>query len=294
MKPTLVILAGGLASRYGGIKQMETIGPSGEAILDYSVFDAARSGFGKVIFVINQTIENDFKEKYTHRFKGKIAIDFVLQTLDDLPKGFTPPKEREKPWGTGHAVRAVRNLVHEPFLVINADDFYGLDAFQTIGKYLLSNPQHYAMYAYQLGNTLSQHGTVSRGLCFAENGFLTRIEENTSIRRIGQSIVSDQNTQLDPNTPVSMNFWALKPDVFPVIEQLFTNFMKSSGDSLSAEFYIPTVIQHVIDNNLQKIKILTGNAIWFGMTYQSDRKITKIAINQLINQEIYPSDLWNH
>lgn len=292
-KPTLLILAGGLASRYGAIKQMESVGPSGESILDYSVYDAIREGFGKVVFVVNKTIENDFKEKYDKIFAGRIDTEYVIQSLDDLPKGFHSPSDRVKPWGTGHAVRAARNAINTPFVVINADDFYGRESYAAISKFIANNHSNYAMYAYKLGNTLSKHGTVSRGVCEVENGFLTEINENTSISRVNESTIrSDQNSSLSNETLVSMNFWVFRPDVFPIIEQLFSEFISKNHNSLTAEFYIPSVVQYVIDKNIRPISVLSGSSPWFGMTYKSDRDETRNSISSLILKGIYPQSLW--
>lgn len=292
-KPTLLILAGGLASRYGAVKQMETVGPSGESILDYSVYDAIQSGFGKVVFVLNKAIAKDFVEKYNNLFADKINVDYVIQNIDDLPTGFQSPENRQKPWGTGHAVRAARNAVQEPFVVINADDFYGQEAYVAISKFLSENDTDYAMYAYKLGNTLSKHGTVSRGVCEVQDNKLVDINENTAIARVDvNSIKSDQRSDLKNETLVSMNFWAFQPNIFPVIETLFQSFIAENCHSLTAEFYIPTVIQHVIEMKIRPIDVLSGNSPWFGMTYKSDRDETRASVADLVEKNIYPSNLW--
>ncbi len=292
-KPTLLILAGGLASRYGGVKQMETVGPSGESILDYSVFDAIQAGFGKVVFVLNKAIAKDFIEKYNALFGSKIKVDYVIQNIDDLPAGFQSPENRQKPWGTGHAVRAARNAINEPFVVINADDFYGREAFLSISTFLSKEKSNYAMYAYKLGNTLSNHGTVSRGICEVKDGFLDNINENTSITKTStNSIKSDQRNDLNRETLVSMNFWAFQPDIFPVIEELFNSFITQHNQSVSAEFYIPSVVQYVIEKRMRPVHVLSGNSPWFGMTFKSDREETRLAVSELVNKKIYPSNLW--
>ena len=292
MKPTLLILAGGLASRYGGVKQMDTIGPSGEAILDYSVYDAIEAGFGKVVFVLNKAIAKEFVERYSKRFQDKIKLEFVIQRIEDIPRKFLFAEERQKPWGTGHAVRAARQVISEPFLVINADDFYGKHAFQVMGEFLKSNTE-YAMYAYKLGETLSQHGTVSRGICVAENDRLIDITENTGIKRVSdETITSEQHSELKNSSLVSMNFWAFQPDIFTVIENLFEEFIEKNHKNLSAEFYIPSVVQYVISNKLRPIVVLSGDSPWFGMTYKSDREETKLAVSKLVNNKIYPENLW--
>ncbi|MDD2562687.1 MAG: NTP transferase domain-containing protein [Salinivirgaceae bacterium] len=291
-KPTLLILAGGLASRYGGIKQMDTIGPSGEAILDYSVYDAIEAGFGKVVFVLNKAIAKEFIERYSKRFNNKIELDFVIQQIEDIPQGFQILEQRQKPWGTGHAVRAARNAINEPFVVINADDFYGKTAYQAISHFL-KDSTNYGMYAYKLGNTLSEHGTVSRGVCAINGNKLTNVTENTGIKRVSpEVIISEQHSALNDKTLVSMNFWAFQPDVFPVIETLFEEFMEKNNQHLTAEFYIPSVVQHVIEHNLRPVEVLSGDSPWFGMTYKSDREETKLAVSKLISNKIYPEKLW--
>jgi UTP-glucose-1-phosphate uridylyltransferase len=291
---TLVILAGGLASRYGGIKQMDAVGPADEAILDYSVYDAIQAGFNKVVFILNKIIIQDFTEKYKDRFSNKIKAEFVIQDIDDIPVGFSAPEGRQKPWGTGHAVRAARNYVNEPFAAINADDFYGREAFSTIAEYLTQNSPNYAMYAYKLKNTLSEYGTVSRGVCKVNStNELISINENTAIQRVNSDkIASTQNPDLSADTLVSMNLWAFLPDIFPIIEKTFDLFMQSNSQSLTSEFYIPTFIQHIIDKKIKPIDIISGNSQWFGMTYKSDREETKRSILKLIDMRVYPLRLW--
>ncbi len=292
-KPTLLILAGGLASRYGAIKQMESVGPSGESILEYSVFDAIREDFEKVVFVLNSAIEKDFKEKYDPLFSKKIRTEYIVQSIDDLPQGFEKPAGRVKPWGTGHAVRASREIINTPFVVINADDFYGRESYSAIRKFIATDNSNYAMYAYKLGNTLSKYGTVSRGVCKTDDGFLTEINENTSIHRTNNNIIkSDQNESLPDDTPVSMNFWFFRPDVFQIIDKLFLDFINKNNQSLTAEFYIPSVVQHVISEKIHPITVLSGNSTWFGMTYKSDREQTRNSINNLIQTNTYPPKLW--
>ena len=291
---TLVILAGGLGSRYGGIKQMDSVGPNDEAILDYSVYYAIQTGFNKVIFVLNKTIISDFKTKYNNRFGNQIKTEFVIQDLTDIPSDFTIPDGRQKPWGTGHAVRSTRDMINEPFIVINADDFYGRNAYMQTAIYLKHQKPNYAMYAYKLGNTLSEHGTVARGVCKVnDRNKLLSIVENTSISRISENqIRSDQNADLSDNTLVSMNFWAFTPDIFPILEKAFNIFLNENHLSLSAEFYIPTLIQYVINNKIKDIDVLSGNAQWFGMTYKFDREETRQSILKLIDNNIYPIKLW--
>lgn len=298
MKPTLVILAAGIGSRYGGVKQMDTIGPSGESIIDYSVFDAIRAGFGKVVFVLNPKIIDDFKQIYEARLHDKIETAYVLQELHNIPEGVTFNPERLKPWGTGHAVLVTKDFVHEPFAVINADDFYGKHAFNLISEFLLklnNNQPEYAMVGYKMKNTLSEHGSVSRGVCQSKNGLLTDVVERTSIVRKGDKVVyRDEGTEveIDENSVVSMNFWGFTPKYFEQSEKDFRAFIEKNANQLKAEFYIPTVINHLIENKEATIQVLTSNDQWFGVTYQEDKPITIANIHKLIKAGNYPENLW--
>jgi len=302
MKPTLLVLAAGMGSRYGGLKQVDPIGPSGETILDYSVYDALRAGFGKVVFIIRKDIENDFKEIFINRLQKHIEIDWVFQETDNLPVGFTKPKERTKPWGTGHAVMMAAKKIHEPFAVINADDFYGREAFVTIADYFNQNlhpvSPEYAMVSYELHNTLSDFGTVSRGICVAdENSWLLSVTERTQIQKVDEKIVfiDTDNTQinLQENTPVSMNFWGFTTDFFPHLEKQFIAFLKENGDNLKSEFYIPSVVDVLIKSGEAKVKLLRNSGQWFGITYREDKPLVIKKLNQLIANGVYPENLWN-
>lgn len=301
MKPTLVILAAGMGSRYGGLKQVDPIGPSGETILDYSVYDAIRAGFGKVVFVIRRDIEKDFRELFIDRFRKHIEIEWVFQETGNLPDGFTAPEGRSKPWGTGHAVLMAAGKVNEPFAVINADDFYGYDAFKTLCDYFntqeasLSN--NYAMVAYELQNTLSDFGTVSRGVCLADdNGWLLSVTERTQIERIGETIVyrepQGKEILLEDKTQVSMNFWGFTPGFFQHLEEQFINFLKSNNGNLRSEFYIPSVVDNLIKNGQEKVRVLSNSGQWFGITYREDKPLVIININELIKSGAYPASLW--
>lgn len=271
---------------------METLGPGGESILDYSVYDAIRAGFGKVVFVLNDAIAADFEERYRPRLAGRIEDHYVVQRLSDLPAGFELSQGRVKPWGTGHAVRAAREAVAEPFLVINADDFYGREAFEAMAKMLAQSTNDYAMYGYRLGNTLSKHGTVSRGVCSVDGDALAAVNENTGIAR-GENgaIHSDQHPALPDDAIVSMNFWGFQPDAFALIETMFADFLRENGQSEKAEFYIPSVIQRSIDRG-GRVRVVSGASPWFGMTYKSERDETREAINALISKGVYPAKLW--
>ncbi len=298
MKPTLLILAAGIGSRYGGVKQMDKIGPSGESIIDYSVFDAIRAGFGKVVFVLNPKIIDDFKAIYEPRLKGKIEVDYILQELHNIPEGITFNRERIKPWGTGHAVLVAKNHIYEPFAVINADDFYGRHAFDLISGFLtkVSNEDaSYAMVGYKLRNTLSDHGTVSRGVCSAEDGLLTDVVERTSIRRQNGDVVIDDhghNEVIDEDSVVSMNFWGFTPNYFEQSERDFRAFIEENADQLKAEFYIPFVVNNLITNREATCEVLTSNDQWFGVTYQEDKETTITRIKELVDEGKYPKSLW--
>lgn len=298
MKPTLVILAAGIGSRYGGVKQMDKIGPSGESIIDYSVFDAIRAGFGKVVFVLNPKIIEDFKEIYEERLAGKIETAYVLQEIENIPKGVKYNPERIKPWGTGHAVLVTKDAVNEPFAVINADDFYGRHAFELISGFLskLNNDKaEYAMVGYKLKNTLSDHGSVSRGVCQSENGLLTDVVERTSIVRKGKKVVfqdEGNEVEIDENSVVSMNFWGFTPKYFQQSEKDFKDFISKNADQLKAEFYIPTVANNLITKKEATIRVLTSNDQWFGVTYQEDKPVTIANIQKLVVEGKYPEKLW--
>ncbi len=298
MKPTLLILAAGIGSRYGGVKQMDKIGPSGESIIDYSVFDAIRAGFGKVVFVLNPKIEGEFKEVYETRLAGKIETDYVLQKVDAVPTGVSVNNNRVKPWGTGHAVLVAKNAIKEPFTVINADDFYGNNAFNLISDFLTglkTDSSKYAMVGYKLANTLSENGSVSRGICKTENGFLTDVVERTSIKYDNDDIVFNENgknEKIDANSIVSMNFWGFSPLYFEQLEHDFINFINNNSNELKAEFYIPTVVNNLIDKNEASIKMLTSNDQWFGVTYQEDKETTIKKVAELVSQGVYPENLW--
>lgn len=301
MKPTLVILAAGMGSRYGGLKQIDPIGPSGETILDYSVYDAIRAGFDKVIFIIRKDIEHDFKDVFVKKLEKYIEIDWVFQELDKLPKGFEVPQGRTKPWGTGHAVMMVADKVNEPFAVLNADDFYGAEAFKTLADFFTSQQNEhkhdYAMVAYELANTLSDFGSVSRGICQTnEEGYLESVKERTKIQRNTKGIHDTEANgilfPLEEDTLVSMNFWGFYPSLFGHIEQEFVNFLKSDQDHSRSEFYIPSIVDNLIKSEKEKVKVLRNPGQWFGITYQEDKPLVKKKILELISLGVYPENLW--
>ena len=301
MKPTLLVLAAGMGSRYGGLKQLDPVGPTGETIIDYSIFDAIRAGFGKVVFVIRKDIETAFKECFGSRYEGKIKVEYAYQELHDLPGGYTVPAGREKPWGTGHAILAARELVKEPFAVINADDFYGADSFRSLGNYLSQAHDgrfaDYSMVGFKLRNTLSEFGTVSRGICSGDaDGNLISAEELTKIARNGDGAVNDEgdgNTRrLTGDEIVSMNMWGFTPSLFANLEHLFLVFLKSRGGELKSEFYIPFAVNTLINEQVAKVKILTTSAHWFGVTYREDKPTVTDGIGKLVKSGLYPEKLF--
>lgn len=298
MKPTLVILAAGMGSRYGGLKQLDEVGPNGEAIIDYSLFDAIRAGFGKVVFIIRHDFEEAFKARFDEKLKGKIEVEYVFQELTDLPKGFTVPENREKPWGTGHAVLAARKAVHTPFASINADDFYGYEAYATCAKFLNENAsaKQYAMVGYRLDNTLSDNGSVSRGLCVTnEKNNLVDIDELTKITNENDGIYfyrDDKKTSLKGDETVSMNFWGFHPSLFEYFEQGFVDFLNEKGSEMKSEFFIPMYVDELIKAHKVDVEVLTSNAEWFGVTYQEDKPVVIEKIKHLIEAGKYPQKLW--
>jgi NDP-sugar pyrophosphorylase family protein len=300
MKPTLIILAAGMGSRYGGLKQVDALGPHGETIIDYSVFDAMRAGFGKVIFVIRRDIEKEFMEVFGKRFIGKVPFEIVFQELDMLPEGFKCPADRTKPWGTAHAVWVTRNVVKEPFAAINADDFYGADAFRVLAQ-ALSNPNlkngNYFMVGYRLGNTLSEQGFVSRGVCTIDkNTILQTVLEHTHILRINGKVYyqneQNENVELDESLTVSMNCWGLTTDFFDFTEKMLSGFLSGSITNAKAEFYIPSVVNKLINEKDAICEVLPTSAEWFGVTYPGDKPKVMERLRRLVADKQYPSPLW--
>jgi choline kinase len=301
MKPTLLILAAGMGSRYGSLKQIDPIGPSGETIIDYSVFDAIRAGFGKVVFIIRKDIENDFREVFVEKLSKHIDIEYVFQELDMLPKGFVPPADRVKPWGTGHAVLMAENVINEPFAALNADDFYGAGAFEVMAAYLksltASSQTDYAMVGYDLGKTMSEYGSVSRGICRNNSdNWLEEITERTKISFTETGIADIQPGQellvLDKNDVVSMNFWGFTPEYFRQTGDLFREFLANNINDPKSEFYIPLAVDTLIKQKKARIKVLHSHDQWFGVTYKEDKPLVVNNIKQLIHQGLYPEKLW--
>ncbi|HVJ44900.1 MAG TPA: sugar phosphate nucleotidyltransferase [Luteolibacter sp.] len=299
MQPTLLVLAAGMGSRYGGLKQIDPMGPNGETVLDYSVFDAIRAGFGRVVFIIREDFAEAFREGIGARFADRIQVDYAFQKLDDLPDGFTVPEGRTKPWGTAHAVRAARDLVKEPFAVINADDFYGRDSYRSAAAFLTSgnSASRYAMVGYPLENTLSDHGEVNRGICsHDESSLLTNVEEYVNIARESDGTVrgnalDGSRKPIVDGTPVSMNFWAFTPDFFPHLESEFIAFLERQGEGEKTECYIPTVVDNLIRNGKADCRVLGTSSHWFGVTYPDDKPHVVASIAKLVESGEYPSPL---
>ncbi|MFN4145387.1 MAG: NDP-sugar synthase [Runella sp.] len=297
MKPTLLILAAGMGSRYGGIKQLDQFGPNGETIIDYSLYDAIRAGFGKIVFIIREELRADFEEVFAPKLRGKIEYDYAIQGFQSYVPDTLGHVQRTKPWGTGHAMLCAWEHTQTPFAVINADDFYGLDAFQLVADFLTKSPDdsEHTLIAYELARTLSENGTVSRGVCEVnEQGYLDVVTERRQIKKTddGRYIDEETNLEFGETTPVSMNFWGFKPFVFPFTEKLFHEYAQTHFDAPKAEFYIPTVATHLIQKGLGKLKVISNPSEWFGVTYPEDKPTVQAALQRLHNEGKYPSQLW--
>ena len=285
---TLVVMAAGMGSRFGGLKQIEPIGPKGEAILDFSVFDAVKAGFTKVVFVIKHAIEKDFKEFVGNRIEKKVKVEYVFQEIDKLPEGYTCPETREKPWGTAHAILCCKDVVKEPFAVVNADDYYGRSAFVKMAEFLKSDSDDYAMVGFRLVNTLTENGYVSRGVCEIENGELKSVTERTKI--MDCKFTEDDGatwTQLPEDTVVSMNLWGFRPDVFGYIETGFKKFLDEKIDVPKSEYYLPTVVSERIERKEKSVKVLIAEDKWYGVTYKEDKQVVVDAIGKMVADGCY-------
>lgn len=301
MKPTLYVLAAGMGSRYGGLKQLDGLGPNGETIMDYSIYDAIRAGFGKVVFVIRKDFEKDFREKILSKYEGHIPVEVVFQSIQDLPEGYECPADRTKPWGTNHAVLMAKDVIKEPFAVINADDFYGRNAFEVIAKEL-SKPRDrkgdYCMVGFRVGNTMTENGSVARGVCTtSEDGLLTSVVERTAISydKDGNIVFTDESGEvqtLDPKVPVSMNLWGFTPDYFDYSEREFKKFLDKDINTPKAEFFIPLCIDTLIKNGEATVKVLDTDSRWFGVTYAADRPGVVEKFASLAADGTYPSPLF--
>ncbi len=300
MKPTLFVLAAGMGSRYGGLKQLDGLGPNGETIMDYSIFDAMRGGFGKVVFVIRKDFEDGFRAKILSKYENHIPVELVFQGLDALPEGFACPEGRTKPWGTNHAVLMGKDVIREPFAVINADDFYGRDSFAVMGRYLSGmegRENDYCMVGYRVCNTLSESGAVARGICETNaEGFLATVVERTEVMRVdGRVCYKDEQGQwvaVAENTPVSMNMWGFTPDYFRHSEAYFAEFLRANMGNLKAEFFIPLMVNKLITEGTARVKVLDTTAKWFGVTYAADRQGVVDKIQALVDAGEYPSKLF--
>jgi NDP-sugar pyrophosphorylase family protein len=295
--PTLLVLAAGMGSRYGGLKQIDPVGPSGETIIDYSIYDAQRAGFGKLVFVIRKDIEAAFRETVGSRFEKRIAVDYVFQSLEDLPSPYKVPEGRTKPWGTTQAILAGAGVVHEPFAAINADDFYGAESFRVLAGHLTSGSPDYAMVGFILHNTLSEFGTVARGVCQLKDGdYLESIVEYLAIERDGDGVkntdAAGQVTRLTGNEPVSLNFWGFSPRVFDQLRENFEAFLAQHGTDQKRECLIPTTVNELVNAGKARVKVLPAEGSWFGVTYREDRPRVIESIRQLIAAGEYPEKLW--
>ncbi len=289
---TLLVMAAGMGSRYGGLKQLDPVSPNGETIIDYSVFDAIRAGFNKVIFIIREEFENEFKNQITNKYKNKIEVEFVFQDLSNLPKGYNCPNGRLKPWGTGHAILSAKKLINEPFVVINGDDFYGFESFEVISKFYLSGKKEYSMVAFKLENTLSKFGAVSRGLCQVSEGFLNSVVETKELQRNKNLISSNRDINLNGSELVSMNMWGFTPKLFDYLEKKFPLFLDIYGDKLNSEFLIPSIVNDLIVSKTNRLLVLNSESNWFGVTYKEDKPNVVKEINKLIKKGKYPTILF--
>lgn len=300
MKPTLFVLAAGMGSRYGGLKQLDGLGPHGETIMDYSIYDAIKSGFGKVVFVIRKDFEDEFRKKILSKYENHIPTAVVFQSLNDLPEGFTCPAERTKPWGTNHALLMGENVINEPFAIINSDDYYGRNSFEVMADFLSGlkdSKDVYSMVGFKVGNTMSESGTVARGVCETENGNLTSIVERTNIGYDADHKIffEDENGKkqyLDPSTPVSMNFWGFTPEYFAHSKKAFVEFLKENINKSKSEFFIPTVINKLVKTQEATVKVLATDSKWFGVTYAADRQGVVDKFAELHKTGVYPEKMF--
>ncbi len=301
MKPTLLILAAGMGSRYGKLKQLDAFGPNGETIIDYSLYDAIRAGFGKVVFVIRDSFKSEFESVFRAKLDVKIEVAFLSQELDKIPDGFNLNPDRQKPWGTAHAVWIGKDAINEPFGVINADDYYGVEAFDQLATFLndTNESKDYAVIAYNLINTLSAHGTVNRGVCNqSQDGFLNSIHEVVKIRQNDNGSITypdgGRENTLEPTTLVSMNMWGFRPSFFSYFEENFSKFLEKHGQELTSEYYIPSLVDHLIQSNALNVRVIETKSDWFGVTYQDDRPFVIEKIRSLIEKGVYPLNLWGN
>ena len=289
---TLLVMAAGMGSRYGGLKQLESIGPNQETIIDYSIFDAIRAGFTKVVFIIRKDFEMVFKEKISNKFSGKIKVEYAFQDINFLPEGYSCPENREKPWGTAHAILSAQNLINEPFVVINGDDFYGMNTFKVVADYYNNGSDGFSMVSFQLGNTLSSNGSVSRGICNIINDKLETVVETHGLKKSNNQIIGDNQIMVGDAAPVSMNVWGFTPRLFKYLNGMFVDFLEREGTQLKSEYLIPTVVNNLIQSKKEDVFVLNSDEAWFGVTYQEDRDFVMNEILKLIKNNRYPQKIF--
>ena len=289
---TLLVMAAGMGSRYGGLKQLDTVGPNGETIIDYSVYDAIEAGFSKVVFIIRREFEKEFKERISDKYAGEIQVEFAFQELHVLPDGFTCPEGREKPWGTGQAILSAAALIKEPFAAINGDDFYSRESFKVVADYYKNGGNEFSMVAFRLDNTLSIFGGVTRGLCTVNDGKLETVVETDNLQKTENGVSSNRDIVLNGTEPVSMNMWGFTPVLFDYLKDMFVDFLSEHGTELKSEFLIPTVVNDLIQSGKEGVHVLRSNANWFGVTYKEDKPYVMGEIQKLINAGAYPLKLF--
>ena len=289
---TLLIMAAGMGSRYGGLKQLDAIGPSGETIIDYSVYDAIKAGFNKVVFIIRKDFEQEFKSKITDKYEGQIQVEFAFQDLNDLPDEFTCPEGREKPWGTGHAILSARDVINEPFVAINGDDFYGRESFKVVADYYRKGANSFSMVAFKLDKTLSSFGGVTRGLCTVNDEKLNTVIETADLEKTDYGVSSNRDIELDGSEPVSMNVWGFTPILFKYLEEKFVEFLSENGTEMKSEYLIPSVVNELIQSGQETVHVLRSGATWFGVTYKEDKPFVEGEIEKLVNKGEYPGKLF--
>ena len=285
-------MAAGMGSRYGGLKQLDPVGPSGETIIDYSVYDAIRSGFNKIVFIIRKDFEKEFRSQITDKYQDRIKVEFAFQDLNDLPQGFTCPEGRVKPWGTGHAILTASELIQEPFVAINGDDFYGYESFKIVADYYQGEGATFSMVAFQLDKTLSEFGGVTRGLCTVRTDLLDTVVETGDLMRTEDGIASDRDIELDGSEPVSMNVWGFTPDLFKHLKAMFIDFLDKEGGEMKSEYLIPTVVNNLIRSGQKQVHVLRTSSKWFGVTYKEDKPFVSQQIQELIDDDTYPKQLF--
>ena len=285
-------MAAGMGSRYGGLKQLDAIGPSGETIIDYSVYDAIKAGFTKVVFIIRKDFEQEFKSKITDKYEGQIQVEFAFQDLNDLPDEFTCPEGREKPWGTGHAILSARDIINEPFVAINGDDFYGRESFKVVADYYRKGANSFSMVAFKLDKTLSSFGGVTRGLCTVNDEKLNTVIETADLEKTDYGVSSNRDIELDGSEPVSMNVWGFTPILFKYLEEKFVEFLSENGTEMKSEYLIPSVVNELIQSGQETVHVLRSGATWFGVTYKEDKPYVEGEIEKLVNKGEYPGKLF--